>query len=101
MVYFLDFTTEEDNPVRWHYVKDFERHRRRHPPIGVELRCQLDLFTSECASPSTSVGIETSCVDWRSLSSPRPERRSADPSGITILHTGLFGNGRVDPVRPL
>ncbi|RZR72591.1 hypothetical protein BHM03_00014823 [Ensete ventricosum] len=34
MVYFLDFTTEEDNPDRWHYVKDFERRRRRHPPIA-------------------------------------------------------------------
>ncbi|RRT60963.1 hypothetical protein B296_00018366 [Ensete ventricosum] len=41
---------------------------------------QLNLFTSECASPLISVGFETSCIDWRSLSCPRPECRSVDPS---------------------
>ncbi|RWW59402.1 hypothetical protein BHE74_00033647 [Ensete ventricosum] len=48
---------------------------------GVELRCRLDLCSSECASPPTSVGIETSYVDWCSLDSPHPERRSVCPSG--------------------
>ncbi|RWW22148.1 hypothetical protein GW17_00013669 [Ensete ventricosum] len=42
----------------------------------VELRCRLDLFSSEYVSPPTSVGIETSCVDCRSLGGPRPKRRS-------------------------
>ncbi|RWW06780.1 hypothetical protein GW17_00029870 [Ensete ventricosum] len=49
--------------------------------LELEKTRELDLFTSKCISPLMLVGIETSYVDWRSLSSPRPERRSVDPSG--------------------
>ncbi|RRT44829.1 hypothetical protein B296_00043740, partial [Ensete ventricosum] len=71
---------------------------------GVELRCRPDLFSSECASSPLSVGVGTSGVGWSFLDDLRPERRSVVPrvvSGPMILHTGLFGTGRGDPMRPL
>ncbi|RRT82250.1 hypothetical protein B296_00002790 [Ensete ventricosum] len=61
----------------------FLHHRRCFLPPnhvnGVELRCRLDLFSSECATPPMSVGVETSCVDLCSLGSPRRKAREAPP----------------------
>ncbi|RWV86344.1 hypothetical protein GW17_00051763 [Ensete ventricosum] len=50
------------------------------------------------------MGVGTSDVGWSFLGDLRPERRSVVPRvvlGPMILHTGLFGTGRGDPMRPL
>ncbi|RRT34375.1 hypothetical protein B296_00031439 [Ensete ventricosum] len=47
--------------------------------LGVELRCRLDLFSSECVNLGR-------LVPWAI-------------SGIVILHKGLFGDGRGDSER--
>ncbi|RZR94287.1 hypothetical protein BHM03_00022951 [Ensete ventricosum] len=71
---------------------------------GVELRCRLDLFLFECASPPTSVGVKLPAwIDAPSgvLDTELGRLVPRAVSGIAILHTGLFGDGRGDLERPL
>ncbi|RWV83004.1 hypothetical protein BHE74_00053462 [Ensete ventricosum] len=62
------------------------------------LRCRLDLFSSECASPPMSVGSKLSAwIDGPSgvLDAEFGRLVLWAVSGMAILHKGLFGDGRV------
>ncbi|RRT86156.1 hypothetical protein B296_00003609 [Ensete ventricosum] len=73
-------------------------------PSGVELRYRPDLFSVEYASSPMSVGIWIFNLGWSLLGSQRPCVGRVIfwlVSGLVILHTGIFGNGRLSPMLKL